>query len=73
MGKVFVLTCDWDCGDGRNNQVLGVFAKQEDAEQEMKRLFEQDKIDSCFAGCFENGKLKEGEEQTLKKEELTLE
>ena len=59
MEKVFVLTCDWDAGDGRESQVFGVFSTQDKATAEMQRLFEEDKIDSCFAEYFENGELKE--------------
>lgn len=62
METVFVLTCDWDAGDGRENEVIGVFAKQEDAEQEMIEQFKKDKEESRFAIYFENGKLIDGAE-----------
>ena len=59
MEKVFVLTCDWDCGDGRENQIYGVYANEDDAVAAMQEMWQADKIDSCFAGYFENGELKE--------------
>ena len=63
MEKVFVLTCDWDAGDGRESQVHGVFSTQDKATAEMQRLFEEDKIDSRFSQYFENGKLTEEAEK----------
>lgn len=57
MEKVFVLTCDWEAGDGRENSVLGVFSTKEKATAEMKKYWEEDKKDSRFSQYFENGKL----------------
>ena len=59
MEKVFVLTCDWEAGDGRENQVLGVFSTKEKATAEMKKYWEEDKKDSRFSGYFVNGELTE--------------
>lgn len=71
MEKVFIVECYWDCGEGHEHQIIGVYSDVKLANNAMRQSFEADKSDSAFSRYFdEEGSLSsEAEEDGINFEE----
>lgn len=64
MEKVFIVECDWDYGEGREHEIVGVYSDVNLANNAMRQSFEADKSDSVFSLYFdEEGSLSSDAEE----------
>lgn len=64
METVFIVECDWNCGEGNEHQIIGVHSDVKLANKTMRESFEADKSDSAFSRYFdEEGSLSSDAEE----------